>query len=364
MSPARRLSGDNWRIFESWKKERDNLKEFQEQYVMPHTKADDEEAHGMTSYDLHDSDSMISCGHTACHHLTLCDDESVSKYESCLDTARSSLPVIRQEEEEEVQGEEEEFQVNGIDYHRETSLMRHWFGQRNKFAEEIPEKEGESNKILKNEQDGTTPASNEFQTQGFGSDEMNSTWTAAVCCLLAIEPFQKYFRGIIYHEANGENVDYQQSNTTLEYVIKVFRKTRRLQENELLEEILRLAAEFSLELQIAETCFETLKGMLGKLHEEIILAKNLGNLKRTCLRKCRQSNRSNHSIISHLFRGHLKRKDLCPCGYQNISHDPFTSIPLFSSALDEKTLVIPVNLRAKDKRLTTVRQGSDLLLVY
>ena len=43
--------------------------------------------------------------------------------ESCLDTARSSLPVIRQEEEEEIQRDEEAFQVNGIDYHREVARV-------------------------------------------------------------------------------------------------------------------------------------------------------------------------------------------------------------------------------------------------
>ncbi|XP_057291321.1 uncharacterized protein LOC130613960 [Hydractinia symbiolongicarpus] len=83
-----------------------------------------------------------------------------------------------------------------------------------------------------------------------------------------------------------------------------------------------------------------LLSMLEIFHEELVQAKSNKIVRSVCTEKCKFLSKENHTIVSHLFRGHLKRKMTCKCGFTKTENEAFTEIHVPYNAIEEKCIIM------------------------
>eukprot|EP00794_Sanderia_malayensis_P019044 gene19044-20957_t len=344
---VKRFSSGNWEIINSLKQQKKELAEFEDQYE----KSNIEISSGQ-DIDKSFNDGSLGSLDDMMSRLSASAEQASSsgKYNFCVDANHhAKRPLSALTEDFTKKGKEMEIKAtcpNGKPSKRNgnntdndlplTESMQDIFRKYERFRNATKDCEDATRtvKTKKIYKTGKLADSN-------SNLQISSRITAAVNCLLTIEPMRKYFQGIALCSSCSTASPKKAQKSSLDSLVKVF-KLQKQSNNDDYKSELRGLSRFYQSLESHESCFEALKGILAALHEEIIVAKKTGKVKRTCLRRCRQSTRANHSIISHIFRGHMRQRAECPCGHVNIEHEAFTSLPISFSTSDTKTIVLPV----------------------
>ncbi|XP_065676267.1 uncharacterized protein LOC136092298 isoform X2 [Hydra vulgaris] len=161
-----------------------------------------------------------------------------------------------------------------------------------------------------------------------------------IYCLLNIKRFRRFLKDI-NREMLNKRKDIQEQFPTILFFLEAYNLVKKRDDVMKYFKIRFQVNELTASLH-DECPSSILISMLELLHEELVDCKIHKYLKKTCYEQCRFIIKQNHTAVSHLFRGYLKKKMQCECGHIMIVNEAFTTVTISLEDLEEKLLFVKV----------------------
>ena len=338
----KRFSTENWKIIESLKRERKELKIFNESQIRSDTDYGakyENKAKGFSSY------SLSICSHTACR----------------FNSSQNTIPNVTNEVDMPFCSEEESKYIAepeaGVQSDCRALSFKSFVAQFDQGPKSESTRDTNVCKVdwktlnkdtkLKNSWDLSTDSIVTLDSlkrlelaaaEAKPEPDYSPAMVVAIHSLLEITTVKRYFQ-----ELTTDKLEDKQGASLLSVFSKLAStfNTSKPTYQAVLHELKAVGCPVYSQMQ-EKSSFRIFRDILEILHIEILDEKKAGKIKRRCTSKCFLPSRESHSVITHTFRGHYKRKVACPMGHINIITEPFTCLSLPVSKVENKSMIVPV----------------------
>ncbi|XP_047128051.1 uncharacterized protein LOC101237693 isoform X2 [Hydra vulgaris] len=302
----RKFSADNWRIFDELREEQRKLQIFND------TKVSEDKNRSLNSLLLesYDGSSTLIDGNKIVDKY--CNDYSSNCMEKSVDLDdNGKLNIIAH-----VECDELSVAGNSVDIASADNCLT----QQNAFCKD-------KDSLL-------------FVSENKNEAFIPPAFKSLIYCLLNIKRFQRFLKDI-NREMLNKRKDMKEQFPTILFFLEAYNLVKKRDDVMKYFKIRFQVNELTASLH-DECPSSILISMLELLHEELVDCKIHKYLKKTCYEQCRFTIKQNHTAVSHLFRGYLKKKTQCECGHIMVVNEAFTSVTISLEDLEEKLLFVKV----------------------